>query len=165
VLIDADFRHPTLHDLFDRPNTVGLSSVLTGRAGLPDAVQETAFPNLRLLAAGPFPHNPAECLSSSQMTQVLGTLTTEVDLALIDTPAFLGVTDAASVATKTDGVLLVAARGRVTRDDLRSVLGQLQDIGAQTVGLVVTGSVRKAASYRGDAEEEDGAGLLQVVNE
>jgi polysaccharide biosynthesis transport protein len=99
------------------------------------------------------------------MAQLLEALGNKFDLTLLDTSSFLGVTDAAAVAPKTDGVLVVVARGRVREDDVRSVLGQLEDIHAQAVGLVVTRSARKAPSYRGDAERDAAAGLLHAVNE
>jgi hypothetical protein len=59
LLIDADMRHPTLMRRFGLTNTVGLSSILTGRATIADAVQPVpAIPNLAVITSGPIPPSP-----------------------------------------------------------------------------------------------------------
>jgi len=62
LLIDADLRHPRQHELFNLNNSVGLSALLTGRAGREIVVR--IHPKLRLfvLPAGLLPPNPQELL-------------------------------------------------------------------------------------------------------
>lgn len=63
VLVDCDLLKPSLHRLFEMPNTVGLSSVLKGEAKLEDALRPVdGFPLLRVLPAGPSVPNPAALL-------------------------------------------------------------------------------------------------------
>jgi len=63
LLIDADMRHPRQHRLFNIDNSVGLSALLTGRAGR--EIARRIHPQLRLfvLPAGIIPPNPQELLA------------------------------------------------------------------------------------------------------
>ena len=52
LLIDADMRRPGLHRAMNVQNEIGLSHILVGQARVRDAVQQTAEPNLFVIAAG-----------------------------------------------------------------------------------------------------------------
>src|SRR5213076_1643569 len=52
LLIDADFRAPRQFEIFNVPDRVGLSSVLSGRAGHEAALPVPAFGPLAVLPAG-----------------------------------------------------------------------------------------------------------------
>ncbi len=71
LLVDADMRHPRQHAMFGLANGVGLSTMLSGRAG-PEAVQRIpSFIALSVLPAGPLPPNPQELLNRSTFEQML----------------------------------------------------------------------------------------------
>jgi receptor protein-tyrosine kinase len=64
LLIDADLRNPSQHQLFRLENKLGLSSLLAGRAELAEAI--TRIPgliDLSVLPAGATPPNPQELLA------------------------------------------------------------------------------------------------------
>jgi Mrp family chromosome partitioning ATPase len=75
LLIDADLRRPAVHLRLKGENidynssrNVGLSSVLSGKATLKEAIQEWPDqPGLHLLLSGPLPPLPSELLGSQQM--------------------------------------------------------------------------------------------------
>src|SRR6266852_8460884 len=62
LLIDADLRTPRQHRIFNIPDRIGLSAVLSGRAGRGAMVPVPAFGTLSLLPAGACPPNPQELL-------------------------------------------------------------------------------------------------------
>src|SRR5438552_6732065 len=62
LLIDADMRTPRQHRIFNIPDRIGLSAVLSGRAGRGAMVPVPAFGTLSLLPAGACPPNPQELL-------------------------------------------------------------------------------------------------------
>lgn len=143
ILVDADLRQPALHLSFGAHLSPGLSSLLVATAeaeSRPDALplQPTGQPNLRLLAAGPVPPNPAELLASSRLDSVLAALAAEADLVLIDSPPVTAVTDAAVIAPRTDGTVLLIAAGQVRRDGARRAKVQLQAVRAKLLGVVLT---------------------------
>jgi len=145
VLIDADMRKPTMHHTFRASNRVGLSSLLTRKNQLEEAVQETDVPNLFIITAGPIPPNPAEMLSSKRMTELLELLKSQFDVVLIDTPPLLAVTDAQLVASKSDGVILVMEYGSVKREAALKAKANLDTVGAKILGVVMNNVKRSKA--------------------
>ena len=66
LIIDADLRNPSQHDIFGVKNNTGLSALLAGRSTAETAVQRSHVPNLDILPCGPTPANPAEILNSRE---------------------------------------------------------------------------------------------------
>jgi succinoglycan biosynthesis transport protein ExoP len=138
VAVDADLRRPTLHRFFDLDNQRGLSDILKGRATLDEMVENTRVPGLRVLPSGQAP--PAsivDLLDSPHMETLLQKLGEVYDLTLLDTPAWLSVTDAAVLAPMADAVLLVVGCAQATKKAVRTVRQQLADIRASVAGIVV----------------------------
>src|SRR5579883_2544571 len=52
LLMDSDLRNPTLHRLFQRNRTPGLSELLRDEVDLTQIIRDTEIPNLRLIPAG-----------------------------------------------------------------------------------------------------------------
>lgn len=137
LLIDADMRHPRQHELFNLSNTVGLSALLTGRAGKEIACR--VHPQLRLfvLPAGILPPNPQELLGRPVFDLVLERFTEQFDVILIDTPAAAETADAQIVA-KLAGAALMVARLNVTRhSQLTAAMQSLTQTGVNVIGSVV----------------------------
>src|SRR2546425_11930816 len=62
LLIDADLRTPRQHRIFNVPDRIGLSAVLSGRADRGAVVPVSEFGSLSLLPAGAGPPHPQEVL-------------------------------------------------------------------------------------------------------
>ena len=72
LLIDADLRRPALHGLLNMRRSPGLSDVLTGVAGVAQAVVKAPGSRLFLLSCGsPFAGNPADLLATGTLRQLL----------------------------------------------------------------------------------------------
>ena len=137
LLVDCDLRRPTLHTMFGLPNEVGLTSLMLDENGrIP--VQKTDIPGLLVLTSGPLPPRPADILGSRRMEAVIAQLREHADMVLFDTPPVNAVTDAAVLATKVDGVLLVFRAGTTKRDRARDARRQLEKVNAHIVGVVLT---------------------------
>ena len=106
LLVDCDLRKPVQHHIFKR-NKAGVTNHLAEGTLLTELFQESGVPNLTLLASGPVPPNPSELLGSEKMKLLLEQLREEYDYVLIDAPPVIAVTDAAVLASKVDGVVLV----------------------------------------------------------
>lgn len=148
-LLDADLRRPTLHKLFRVPNWRGLTTALIGEGGLEAALQPSGVDGLTLLTSGPLPPNPAEMLGSGHMTELLAELERRFDLLIIDTPPVLAVTDAAVLAPRADGVLLVVRAGGVPRQQAARARDALTAVQARLIGAVLDGvkPEKKAGHY------------------
>lgn len=149
LLVDADFRRPTISRLFGLQNDVGLSSVIKGVAEVPDVVQPTPVENLSVMVCGPKPNNPAELLTSPRFKELIDLLRDQYDFVMFDSPPLLAVTDASVIAARVDGVLLgmqITKNGRTTAQEATE---KLDAIGAKILGIVVNGvGWKRAYAYR-----------------
>jgi len=146
ILVDADMRRPKLHTIFDLPNEVGLSTALTDQdAVLP--VFETDLPNLTVIPSGPTPLNPADLLASRRMNTIVSELKAQADMVLFDAPPLVAVTDGALLATKVDGVLLVARAGYTKRELVERAKDILGKVNANLVGSVLTNAALDTGVY------------------
>jgi non-specific protein-tyrosine kinase len=137
ILVDCDLRRPSLHQVFDLPNEEGLTTLILQEGGrMP--VQRTEVPGLLVLTSGPTPPRPADVLGSKRMESVIESLRQHADIVLFDTPPVTAVTDAAVLATKVDGVLLVFRSGATKRDRAREARRLLDKVNANIVGVVLT---------------------------
>jgi non-specific protein-tyrosine kinase len=149
ILVDCDLRRPTLHTLFGLANEAGLTSMILAQEDAPP-LQETGVPGLSLLASGPLPPRPADILGSRRMEAVIARLRAEADIVLFDTPPVVAVTDAAVLATRVDGVLLVFQAGKTSRERARRARDMLEKVKANIVGVVLNNAqVEQGYGYYG----------------
>ncbi len=148
LLIDSDLRRPSVHLRFRIANKVGLTSVLTGKAGLEEAIVPIqALPSLHILPAGPIAPMPAELLGSLQMQRLVEGLRSSFDFILIDTPPVLTVTDAAVLVSVSDGVVLVLRYGQATRNVVARASEILLRSGAHLLGVVLNAVDLQSSDY------------------
>ena len=154
VLVDGDLRRPHLHTIFGLPNEQGLTTVVvdmaraaTGGAAPTIPLQNTQVANLQVLTSGPVPPNPAEILSSQRMTELLEMLRGKADYVLIDTPPIIAVTDAAVLASRVDGVLLVVNAGKTKRELAIKARDMLKQVNANVIGVVLNNAQLDKSAY------------------
>lgn len=136
LLIDADLRNPRQHQIFNVSDRVGLSAVLSGRAGRGAVAPVPEFGALALLPAGARPPNPQELLAGLGLGVLLHELRTEFDVILIDTAPARAYADAQAVAFRAGNALVVARKDTTRLADTKTVIRELGDMGAHIVGTV-----------------------------
>jgi capsular exopolysaccharide synthesis family protein len=137
ILVDCDLRHPRQHEIFGVPGEPGLSNMMLNNLDKPQLVA-TGVEGLSLLPAGTPPPNPADLLGSRLMETIIAGLKSRADVVLFDAPPVLAVTDAALLASRLDGVLLVVSAGQTRRDDALQAKMLLERIHVHIVGSVLT---------------------------
>ncbi len=138
ILVDADLRRPTLHELFDVSNERGLTTMILDQQAVDEPpLLDVGVENLRLMPSGPLPPNPADILGSGRMERVIGVLKDRADIVLFDAPPVVAVTDAAVLGTKVDGVLLVVSAGRTRRDHAARAKELLERVHVRILGAVL----------------------------
>lgn len=142
LLLDADLRRPAVAQAFFRSGRQGLSEILIGQAQVQDAVQQTDVAHLSVLPAGTVPANPSELLGSEAMSALLASLKTQFDVIVIDSPPASSFADAQIVGALSDGVVLVARSGKVTKEAVRRTRLGLEHVGAHILGAVLNNSSR-----------------------
>src|SRR5207302_4805756 len=129
LLIDADFRRPSLHRLFGKIRNIGLSNLIIQDVSEADTITAVeAVPNLWLLPSGPTPPNPSELLGSARMMEVMSKLWREFDYVIVDTPPVNAVTDSSILAASANATILIVEQGRTTFPALRHAKGMLDRV-------------------------------------
>lgn len=149
VLVDADLRRPIMHEVFGLDNSQGLTTVMMDEAALAHPpLQDSGVEGLSVLTSGPLPPNPADLIGSRRMQELIAALTKQADQVFFDTPPVVAVTDAAVLATKVDGVLLIITAGKTRREYARTAVQRLQQVNARLVGIVLT-NVQMGGGFEG----------------
>lgn len=138
IVVDCDLRRPQVHLFFGLPNAQGLTNALLDERSIEQpALQPTSVDNLSVLASGPLPPRPADLLGSQRMIALIANLAARADVVLFDAPPIMTATDAAILATRLDGVLLVVSAGQTRREDAVLSVERLQKVNAHLVGTVL----------------------------
>jgi protein-tyrosine kinase len=137
LVIDADMRNPSQHRLFGIDNRIGLSAVLSGRAGLEAIKPVPLLSNISILPAGAIPPNPQELLSRPIFAQLLQELIPQVDVILIDSPAAADTADAQIIAVRAGAALMVARKNAVRRWRVQGVSHSVVQARTPIVGSVL----------------------------
>jgi capsular exopolysaccharide synthesis family protein len=137
LLIDADLRRPSLHEIFRVPNVSGLNEGLKASDDEPlSALKITE--TLTLLPAGRPEPDPMGGLSSPRMARIIQEGAARFDWVLIDTAPIGLLADAHLLATTVDGALLVV---RANQTPYAEVAKALEALGRERVfGVVLNGA-------------------------
>ena len=138
LLVDADLRRPSVHNILGMGPSSGLSNVLTGSATVQQTITASPIlPNLFIMPAGTPPPNPAELLASVNMRDLIAELRELYDHIVIDTPPTLSVTDAVVLSPRADATILVIRSGQTTKQALRRARDILMQVNAHVAGVLL----------------------------
>jgi len=137
LLIDGDMRKPTIHYTFRLGNLQGLSNALVDGLSFNRIAEASDIDNLDLISSGPVPPNPSELLASKQFERLLTEASDIYEMIIIDTPPLLAVTDAQILATKLDGVIIVARSGQTEINQLQESVEAINKVKGNMLGAVL----------------------------
>ncbi|MCC7429415.1 AAA family ATPase [bacterium] len=155
LLVSCDFRRPNVYKIFGIEKEPGLTNVLLGNYAwedvikritdifmgdmimLEEAITNPGLDNLNIITAGSIPTNPSELLASNEMSLFLERIKTEFDVVLIDAPPVLPVTDAAILASKVDGIIMVYQVSKAARTSLKRAVSHLQSVNGDIWGVIL----------------------------
>jgi capsular exopolysaccharide synthesis family protein len=150
ILLDADLRRPTVHQVMDVPNRSGLTTLLIDdETDARSVLTQTRFDGLSVIPSGPQPPNPSELLASERMRRRLAQLREMADVVILDSPPVLAVSDPAILAALTDGALLVVNSARTRGAHAAQAVATLQNAGAHLLGIVLNRTAVDRRSYYG----------------
>ncbi|MCP5027740.1 MAG: polysaccharide biosynthesis tyrosine autokinase [Actinomycetia bacterium] len=150
VLVDADFRRPMIHTIFNTSLVPGVTDALVREIPLDRIAVATSLEaraSLAALPAGTEPPNPAMFLASPLFAHLHEQLESESDMAVFDSAPVLPVADATSLCPDVDGVVLVVEAGHTTRDQVASAIEILDRAGGLVLGVVLTKTKSATDSY------------------
>jgi capsular exopolysaccharide synthesis family protein len=137
LIIDCDYRIPAMHHIFGLRNLLGLVNILAEERSLQEVQQDTPVAHLKVIPAGPIPPHPSELLSSEHFAEFIVRVRQGFDYVLLDAPPLQHFSDAAILAMRADGTLLVVDAQRTRKGDLRQAVRALEAVGANIRGTVM----------------------------
>lgn len=154
LYIEGDLRRPRSSKyLRIVPGKVGFTDILAGlipeinQQSISNLLSDWGDDGLKFLPSGNIPPNPAELLNSSHLDLFFEVLRTMFDFVIIDSPPLLPVTDAAILAKKSDGVILVARAGKTRVGQFKGSKDSLEAVGATILGAILNMIPVKARDY------------------
>ena len=157
ILVDADLRRPTVHNIFELNNQKGLSTTLASTsASLDEMLQDSSVENLRVLTSGPLPPNPAELLSSKRMVELVALLRQSADIIIFDSPPVLVAADTTALAASVDNTLLVVNSGHTRQARARHCKQVLEAVKANISGVVINRLPLRETGYYHHYYTEEG---------
>lgn len=156
IIVDADMRKGRQYSIFGISPKPGLSNYLSGVEANGDTaksddllkyIQKTEIDNLYVIAAGNIPPNPSELLMTTRMIQLLEDLKQLCDIVIVDgTPSRL-VTDAIIISRLVDSTIVVTKSGETNKNDLKTVVDNINNVGGKILGVVVNQIPMSAKKY------------------
>jgi capsular exopolysaccharide synthesis family protein len=143
LLIDADLRRPSIHDVFGVPNGTGLADI--ARNGGLSAPYLEISTHLSILTAGRAAANPLAMLTSDNVRAAVSAAAERFDWVLIDTPPVGLLPDAQLIARLCDGVLFVIAAGSTP---YALVKRSIDELGADRIIGTVLNRVKETRPVR-----------------
>lgn len=162
ILLEADFRRPTVAKALRVKPRVGIGKVLLGEVGLDGAlVPVRPFGDeLRLLPVERPDGHLSEILSMPAARQLLDEARRLADYVIVDSPPLTEVVDALPLARYADDVLLICRLGMSSLQHLSRLADLLEQNAIEPRGFVVVGvGSSQEESYYLDGREEVGPDL------
>ncbi len=164
LLVNCDLRKPSIYKIFGVERDLGLTDIILGKVPWRDAVKDITelmmgrmrmddimktpgLENLNVITCGGIPPNPAELVGSKGMADFMDEVRKEYDMIIMDCPPILPVTDAAILAPKVDGVVLVYQAGRIPRNALKRAKTHLENVRAKILGIVLNDITAEISGY------------------
>jgi capsular exopolysaccharide synthesis family protein len=138
LLVDAHPHRASLHRFFRCPQNPGLLEILEKNQDISHSIQETSLPTLSLLPAGNNSGGSYALFLSESFPLLLKSLREQYRFVLIDTPPFLKYPDAAVVASRADGVVLLVSAGRRSKSEIIEVKRNLDGLRVRVMGYVLS---------------------------
>jgi capsular exopolysaccharide synthesis family protein len=137
LLVDANLRKPSLHDMFGVERAGGLTEVLLGSAEVKYVTKNTRFSNLSIVTGGVPPSNPSLALGSKSVCYMIDRLKSQADWILLDAPPVNEFTDAMALCSEIDGTVLVVQAEKTKWEVALRAKQRLDDAKTTVVGVVL----------------------------
>jgi len=145
LLVDCDFRKPTLHKLLGMAPEKGLADYLSGNADLSEIFLKTKIPKLTLMSVGEKPSNPVDLLASVKMKHLMEELRDRYEdrYIIFDSSPIQLTTEPMVLLSQVEGVIMVVKAGKTNREILLRII---QDIEKKKLLGVVLNGLEKSLS-------------------
>jgi succinoglycan biosynthesis transport protein ExoP len=139
LIIDADLRHPSQHQIWEIANHIGLMNTITKRVGVNKKAIQPVAKNIDVLTTGTSESDLGILIDSRSMSTLITQYAKQYDYLIIDTPPLSIAADASILSKVVDGVILVTRPGIADISSSRFAKEYLDQSGQNILGIVVNG--------------------------
>jgi capsular exopolysaccharide synthesis family protein len=148
LVVDTDFRNPTIHKMLGLRISPGLYNLLAETSSFDQTIYHTGISNFHIIPAGKQLANPTDILNSNAMKEFLIRAANQYDYILLDAPPIIPVPDATIFAEYTDGIILVVTAEQTRIPALSSALSLLEKANINVIGLILNKLRSFSSEYR-----------------
>ena len=137
LMVDCNFRNPSLHRLLDDPSTPGLTDYLENPdLDLSTIIRPVGISRFRVIAAGRRREIPAEYFTSVKMRRLIDSVRRRYleRFIILDGPSMSDIADIRILSELCDYVILVGRYGRVTGAQIENCVKEIS--GKKMLGVV-----------------------------
>ena len=146
LLIDMDYRRPSVSRLLGIQAEKGVSNYLIGQVSLEDILIKDKTLNFDVLPAGTVPPNPGELIKMDKLHKLLDQLKQEYDYIVIDTSPIGLVSDGYTISGMVDLMLFVVRYNKTNKKFFKNTISQLRQDGLKDVNIILN-DVDSSAGY------------------
>ncbi|MDQ7083744.1 MAG: polysaccharide biosynthesis tyrosine autokinase [Sulfurovum sp.] len=147
IILNLDFRKPTLHSKFNLKNTVGLSEIINNRVTLQEVIQPTRYPYLDIISSGAIPPNPSELIHNKRMYTILEEIKKGYDMIILDTPPIGLVTDVKELMHYVDMNIYILRADYSQKEFLENIKKLYQGEKPLPLSIVLNGVKKRKGGY------------------
>jgi protein-tyrosine kinase len=137
LLVDANLRTPSLHEVFGVDHTNGLSDLLLKGGDSISRMKKIGATNLYIMPSGGNHSNPVTLFESSKFDKLLQITLSWFDFVILDAPPAIGFSEAKVICRKVDGVVLVLGSGTTRRQVALKAKTEIEEAGGKVLGVVL----------------------------
>jgi Mrp family chromosome partitioning ATPase len=145
--VDADFRAPIQHEIWNIDNKKGLKDVIANVEEL-DCASQLVFPRLTVLTTGNYLNNPMTLLGSKGMALVLSQIKNRFNYVIFDAPPLLGTADASLLAKLLGNLIIVTRIGATEASNAKQVNEIIAQAEIKVLGLAINDSKSSSRTDR-----------------
>ena len=129
LLVDANLRHPSVHEVFGLDDCPGLADYLLDNQPLEDLLVHPGIGRFVLLPGGRAVSNSTEILTSPRMLALVEELKHRYPsrIVIFDLPPLLHTADVLAFSPYTDALLLVVEEGKTTAEEVQRALSLVKN--------------------------------------
>jgi len=137
LLIDANFRHPSVHQIFNVENDIGFSEMLLGQAAPEQCIEYVDDGNLSLIKAGRTLDNPSQLLKADSVNNIMDLLKLHFTYIIIDSAPVLSYFDTLALTRFCHGLVLNIRAETTRREVVQKAKSKLIEANLNILGVVL----------------------------
>lgn len=147
LLLELDLHKPKVGSGLGLKSHIGISTILVGKAAIPECVMHTPYENLDVILAGAAPPNASELILSKMLPEIFHYGRQHYDYVMIDTPPVGLITDALLMMRHVDATLFVINTRFANKDHVRNAMDVHAANPAPNFGFILNGVRMKKSKY------------------